>query len=294
MSANTSPEETLHHHTRPMSGRDPHERNRVATPLELLFDLTFASSFGLAAAQFAHLLAEGHYAAALLGFGFSSFAICWAWINFSWFSSAYDTDDWSFRIVTMIQMIGVVILALGLPQMFTSLEHGEHLDNTVIVLGYVVMRVAMVYQWLRAARQDPGRRRACLTYAIAISVAQVGWIIQILVNASIADMLSFAAVLAVIELAGPVMAERKPTGAGPLPGDTARSSSSLPSSRPAPGSTPRPISSNTKPISAPFPPCCARPFRWRCSLGRPMRSMYISCSGSTPSTAGCWRQPPPS
>jgi low temperature requirement protein LtrA len=212
MSTDISAEETLHRHGRPMSGRDPHEEHRVATPLEALFDLTFASCFGLAAAQFAHMLADAHYAAALIGFGFSSFAICWAWINFSWFSSAYDTDDWSFRIVTMIQMIGVVILAIGLPRMFASIEHGEHLDNTVIVLGYVVMRIPMVFQWLRAARQDPRRRRACLTYAGAISIAQVGWIVQILVDMPIAEALLFAAVLAAIEFAGPLMAERKDGG----------------------------------------------------------------------------------
>ena len=86
-----------------MGGRDPHEAHRVATPLELLFDLTFATSFSLAAAQLAHALAEGHHAAAFLGFGFASFAICWAWINFSWFSSAYDTGDWMFRVATMVQ-----------------------------------------------------------------------------------------------------------------------------------------------------------------------------------------------
>src|SRR5687768_559756 len=91
--------DTLHHHSRRMGGRDRHEAHRVATPLELLFDLTFVVSFGLAASQFAHALAEGHYAVALLGFGFASFGICWAWTNFSWFASAYDIDDWVFRIV---------------------------------------------------------------------------------------------------------------------------------------------------------------------------------------------------
>jgi low temperature requirement protein LtrA len=29
-----------------MSGRDPHERHRASTPLELLFDLTFVVAFG--------------------------------------------------------------------------------------------------------------------------------------------------------------------------------------------------------------------------------------------------------
>src|SRR6202011_4530733 len=128
--------------------------------------------------------AAGQYAAAWLGFGFASSAICWAWSNFSWFSSAYDTDDWIFRVVTMVQMIGVLVLAIGLPRMFASVERGEHLDNSIIVLGYVIMRVGLVFQWLRAANQDPARRRACLTYAIATSIAQVGWVAQIVTHFS--------------------------------------------------------------------------------------------------------------
>ncbi|HYR83397.1 MAG TPA: low temperature requirement protein A [Terriglobia bacterium] len=204
--------DTLHHHTRRMGGRDPNQFHRVATPLELLFDLTFVISFGLAASQFAHALAEGHYATALIGFGFAGFAISWAWINFSWFSSAYDTDDWIFRVVTMVQMIGVLVLAIGLPRMFASLERGRHLDNSVMVLGYVIMRVAMVFQWLRAARQDPARRRACLTYAAAISIAQFGWLAQIIFDVPVGLFLILTCILLAIELAGPFIAERKDGG----------------------------------------------------------------------------------
>jgi low temperature requirement protein LtrA len=195
-----------------MSGRDPREGHRVATPLELLFDLTFASSFGLAAAETAHVLAAGHYGAAIAGFGFASFAICWAWINFSWFSSAYDTDDWVFRIATMVQMTGVLVLAIGLPRLFASLEHGVHLDNGVMVLGYVVMRVPMLFQWLRAARQDPKRRRACLTYAWAISIAQIGWIALVVFDVSVEVAGLFTFLLWLVELAGPVIAERRDGG----------------------------------------------------------------------------------
>lgn len=212
MSHTQSSAETLHHHRRKMTGRDPHEQHRVATPLELLFDLTFVLAFGQAAAQFAHALAAGHYAVALIGFGFATFAICWAWINFSWFASAYDTDDWIFRVVTMVQMIGVLVLAIGLPRMFASIEHGQHLDNSVMVLGYVIMRLAMLTQWLRAANQDPVRRRACLTYAIAISIAQVGWIIQIIADFPVGISIVLAAVLGLIELSGPILAERKDGG----------------------------------------------------------------------------------
>ncbi|MDB5523457.1 MAG: hypothetical protein JWM58_1220 [Rhizobium sp.] len=204
--------ESLHHHTARMGGRDPHEHHRTATPLELLFDLTFVVAFGLTASQLAHALAEGHYGVALIGFAFSSFAICWAWINFAWFASAYDTDDWIFRIVTMVQMIGVLILAIGLPRMFASIEHGEQLDNSIMVLGYVIMRVAMVFQWVRAARQDPARRRACLTYAVAIIIAQIGWSMMIFFDFSVFVSFLFVILWSSVEMAGPWIAERKAGG----------------------------------------------------------------------------------
>ena len=152
---------TLGHSLTRMTGRDPNERHRTATPLELLFDLAFVAAFGQAADQLAHLVAEGHLGSALGGFGFAMFAICWAWINFTWFASAYDTDDWFFRITTMVQMIGVVVLALGMPPVFHSLDEGQTLDNRVLVAGYVIMRVAMVALWLgprsriRAAARSP-------------------------------------------------------------------------------------------------------------------------------------------
>src|SRR5271154_762650 len=60
--------EGLAHRLRRMSGRDPHEPHRVATPLELLFDLTFVIAFGVAASQLAHMLASGHVGAGLAGF----------------------------------------------------------------------------------------------------------------------------------------------------------------------------------------------------------------------------------
>ena len=34
------------------------------------------------------------------------FAIWWAWVNYSWFASAYDTDDIIFRLLTFVVMTG--------------------------------------------------------------------------------------------------------------------------------------------------------------------------------------------
>jgi low temperature requirement protein LtrA len=195
-----------------MSGRDPHEQHRVATPLELLFDLTFVVAFGISASEFAHMLAEDHVGAGLAGFAFCTFAICWAWINFSWFASAYDTDDWVYRLMTMLQMVGVIILAMGIPPVYASIEQGEHLNNRVMVAGYVVMRIALVGQWLRAAKQDRDRRAACVTYAGFVTFAQIGWVGLIFAHTTVAVTFGLAAVLILIEFAGPWMAETQQGG----------------------------------------------------------------------------------
>jgi low temperature requirement protein LtrA len=195
-----------------MSGRDPHEPHRVATPLELLFDLTFVIAFGVAASEFAHMLVSGHIGAGLAGFFFATFAVCWAWINFSWFASAYDTDDWVYRLTTMLQMVGVLVLALGIPPVFASIAGGRHVNNRAMVAGYVVMRIAMVIQWLRAAKQDPDRQSACLTYAAAITAAQVGWIAVAIANNSVGVTFILIAAMTAIELTGPLLAEKRMGG----------------------------------------------------------------------------------
>jgi low temperature requirement protein LtrA len=195
-----------------MTGRDPAQAHRSATPLELLFDLTFVVAFSQAGNQMAHLLAEGHVVSALAGFGFATFAICWAWINYSWLASAYDNDDIFFRVATLVVMVGVLILALGLPTAFHSIDEGHHLDNRVVVAGYVVMRVANLTLWLRAAAHDPARRRVCLTYAATIGVAQVGWLVVLVVDPPLSVLWVPYLALVVLEMAGPVLAERKDGG----------------------------------------------------------------------------------
>lgn len=205
---------SLAHRLSPMVGRDPHDHHRTATPLELLFDLAFVAAFGTAGSQFAHVLSEGHLVPALGAMSFAMFAIIWAWINFTWFSSAFDTDDWFYRITTLVQMVGVVILAIGLPDVFHSLDTGHGIDNAVMVAGYVVMRVAMLTQWLRLAVQSPQYRRTALTYAGFTLAAQIGWVLIAVTHLPLVPTLWAAAALYLVELGGPVVAER---GAGATP-----------------------------------------------------------------------------
>ncbi len=151
----------------PMRGRDPRERGRKATPLELLFDLTFVVAVGTASSYFAEMVAGDHAGPAVVAFTLAMFAITNAWISYSWFASAFGTDDWLYRSLTMLQMIGVVVFALGLPAMFHSVEEGDHLEIRAMVIGYVVMRIAMVAQWWRTARESPAFHR--------VSTANIRW-----------------------------------------------------------------------------------------------------------------------
>ena len=192
-----------------MGGRDPHEKHRTATPLELFFDLTFVIAFGVAGNQFAHAVAEAHFGPGLLGFCYAMFAVIWAWVNFTWFASAYDTDDWVFRVVTMVQMVGVLILAMGIEPMFHSLVEGDHVNNVAILIGYIIMRVALVFQWLRAARQDPERRETCLRYAKYLALVQLGWIAALVIETDVLTTFLLAAPLFVLEMSVPGLAERK-------------------------------------------------------------------------------------
>ena len=48
-------------------------------------------------------------------------------------------------------MVGMIILALGLPEVFRSIDADTIIDNSGTVAGYVVMRLSMIFLWLRAA-----------------------------------------------------------------------------------------------------------------------------------------------
>jgi low temperature requirement protein LtrA len=197
------------HGLRRMRGRDASERHRAATPLELLFDLTFVAAFGVAGNELASAIAHGDIVAGVGGFVFAMVAVVWAWINFSWFASAFDTDDWLFRLLSIVQMAGVIVLAIGLPVMFASLEAGERVANEVMVAGYVVMRVSVIAQWLRAAHSDPTYRVVAKTYAIVIGVVQLGWVAVILLPLDPIGFAIMAAIVLVIDGCSPLIAETK-------------------------------------------------------------------------------------
>src|SRR5699024_11038223 len=98
-----------------MVPRDPNEPGRGSTSLELFLGLVLAAAVGLASASFRSAVLHGGLGASLAGYAMVFFAIWWAWMNFTWCASAYDCDDAAYRVTTLIQMAGVLILAAGVP-----------------------------------------------------------------------------------------------------------------------------------------------------------------------------------
>jgi low temperature requirement protein LtrA len=183
-----------------MAGRAPDEAHRSATALELFFDLVFVVAVAFASSELHHEIAEGHIQEGVIRYGLVFFAVWWAWINFTWFSSAYDTDDVPYRILVFVQMTGALIVAAGVPRLF------ENLDLRVVVAGYVVMRLAGVTQWLRAARADQEHRPAAIRYIVGVTVVQVAWIALLFVPQQAVPPGLVA--LIIMELLVPAWAER--------------------------------------------------------------------------------------
>lgn len=185
-----------------MRPRDPGQSHRAASPLELFFDLVFVVAVSIASAQLHHALSHGDFLHGITSYAMLFFAIWWAWMNFTWFATSFDTDDWPYRIATFVQMAGVLVLAAGIPGAFNE---G---DFTLPVIGYVVMRVAVVAQWLRASRTAGPLRSVALRYAGGIAAVQVLWILFLLVPSGPVQLAAFI-VFALIEIAVPVVAERR-------------------------------------------------------------------------------------
>jgi low temperature requirement protein LtrA len=187
---------------RRMRPRGRGETHRAATPLELFFDLCYVVAVAQAGSQLAHALAQGEIRHGTLGYFVVFFGIWWAWMNFTWFASAYDTDDVPYRIATFVQIAGALILAAGVPRAFADA------DYRITVTGYVVMRVALVAQWLRAAASNSGpHRTVALRYAAGVALVQVYWVLWMLEIPAQAKLWTFLVGMAA-ELAVPVFAER--------------------------------------------------------------------------------------
>jgi len=184
--------------------RDPGEAHRAASPLELFTDLCYVVAIAQGAAQTHHAVSHGDTVHGLVFFAISFFAIWWAWLNFAWFNSAYDNDDVVNRVLTLLQIVGSLVLAAGIPRMFEE-------DFVLAVLGYSIMRVGLVLMWVRAAIGHAEGRRTAVRYAIGLLIVQGLWLAFLLVGHD--ALIPVFVLFALADVLVPLIAER--TGSTP-------------------------------------------------------------------------------
>ncbi len=151
--------------------RDPAEEHRAATMLELFFDLVSVVAIAAAATGLHHTLAHGHVLEGVLKFIPAFTAIWWAWVNFTWYASAFDADDAAHKIGAMVIMAGALIMAAGVPGFF------ENESMLLPLAGYVVMRLGLAFLFWRAASANDREWHATATrYGVGLVVLQVLWV----------------------------------------------------------------------------------------------------------------------
>jgi low temperature requirement protein LtrA len=160
---------------RPVLMRNRDESHRAATPLELLFDLCFVVSVAVLAAKLHYKLSDGEFGSGITTYVALFIPIWWAWTSYSWFTTAFDNGDLIFRLLTLGQMAGVLAVAATIPAAFKG-------ETGAFGVAYALMRLPLVAQWLRAARDDRSHRSFATRYAIGTSLAQALWIVGAAVN----------------------------------------------------------------------------------------------------------------
>lgn len=187
----------------PLQPRDPKEAHRAATQLELFFDLVSVIAIASLTACFHHALIEGHGLEKLPNFLLIFVSIWWVWMNYTWFSSAFDNGDTGFRIISFFIITGALIFTAGVPYVFKTL------DFSFTVLGWIIMRLGMAFLWLRVALSKHQVTSVALRYLIGILLTQTLWtLLYFTVDAGTSWFLTLACVLFVLEFLVPVIAER--------------------------------------------------------------------------------------
>ena len=184
--------------------RSTTEEHRAATPLELMFDLAAVIAIAAAVAGMHHAFAAGHFIEGIINFLFSFFMIWIAWLNYTWFASAYDDESTLFRVLSMVIMFGALVLAAGIPTVFDS---GA---AYITLIGFIIMRVCLVALWLAAARGDPAHSSVARRYALGLTAVQVYWTVMVLVLPVGSNLgLPLFALGVIFELMVPAFAESK-------------------------------------------------------------------------------------
>lgn len=183
-----------------VSARSAEEDHRGVTPLELFFDLCFAVAIAQAGRELASAITDDRIGHGLASYAVIFFSVWWPWMNYSWFASGFDPDDIPFRLAAFVQIAGALVIAAGVPRAF------EHQDIGIVVIGYVIVRLAFATQLIRVYRDVPEMRPMAARWCGGVLLVQLCWAFEPLLHGHPFEIVF--GVLVAAELAVPFWASR--------------------------------------------------------------------------------------
>jgi low temperature requirement protein LtrA len=112
-------------------------------------------------------------------YGFLSFVVLfipviWSWIGVTFYSTRFETDDLTHRLLMLLQIAAAAFMAVSVPD-------GLGKNSVWFALSYAVIRTILVIEYLRTRRDVPGARQLTTRYSIGFSIAAGIWFASIFV-----------------------------------------------------------------------------------------------------------------
>jgi low temperature requirement protein LtrA/signal transduction histidine kinase len=154
------------------TAKNAENEHRSATWLELFFDLTFVA----AVTEVSKALSENFSLLGFLGFSLLFVPVWWSWLNATYYSDLFDTDDVIHRCLVAVSMIIVAALAMNLPHALDTTSRG-------FALSYIAMRVLLIAVFLRAGWHIKLARPLAIRVAQSFGLSALLWLLSTAVPA---------------------------------------------------------------------------------------------------------------
>ena len=147
---------------------------RHATWLELFYDLVFV----VAVSQLAHKLSGDVSIRGFLGYAGLFVPLWWTWIGTTFYANRFDSDDTVHRIMMGLQMLAIAALAV-------NIHHAWEETAVGFAISYIVSRLLLIGEYLRAARHIPQARALIYPMVAGFLGGVMFWLVSLVVPAPI-------------------------------------------------------------------------------------------------------------
>ena len=147
--------------------------------LELFYDLVFV----VVIARLTHHLSENLSLQGVVEFVATFIPVWWVWIGGMYYAERFETQDFSFRLFTFLQMLPVAGMALNVEYAFEGRWVG-------FALSYIAARLIIIFLWWRGARHDPSFAPTAVRFNTGFVLSVVLWSISLFTPLSVSIWLA--------------------------------------------------------------------------------------------------------